>query len=130
YITRKKIMPPWLPAPGDYSFAEDDHLTEAEISLFQKWVDDGLLEGNPTDLPAAPQFASGWQLGKPDLILRSESPYILPGSGSDQYWNFIFRVPVQQTRWVKAIEIHPAEKRLVHHANLLVDRSHSARRQE
>jgi Tfp pilus assembly protein PilF/mono/diheme cytochrome c family protein len=130
YITRKKIMPPWLPAPGDYAFADDDHLSAAEISLFQRWVDDGLLEGDPKDLPPAPQFASGWQLGKPDLILRAETPYILPASGSDQYWNFIFRVPVQQTRWVKAIEIHPAEKRLVHHANLLVDRSHSARRQE
>ena len=130
YMTRKRIMPPWLPGPGDYAFLGDDHLSDAEIAAFQKWVDDGLLEGDATDLPPAPQFAPGWQLGRPDLILRAETPYKLPASGSDQYWNFIFRTPIRETRWVKAIEIHPAAKRLVHHANLLVDRSHSARRQE
>lgn len=130
YVTSKRIMPPWLPGPSDYLMMGDDHLSEAEIALFQKWVDDGLIEGDATDLPPTPQFASGWQLGKPDLILRADRPYTLPASGRDQYWNFIFRTPLQETRWVKAIEIHPAEKRLVHHANLLVDRSQSARRQE
>ena len=130
YMTRKRIMPPWLPGQGDYPLEDDNHLTEAEIATFQKWVDDGLLEGDATDLPPAPQFATGWQLGKPDLILRAETPYRLPASGSDQYWNFVFRTPIRETRWVKAIEIHPAAKRLVHHANLLIDRAHSARRQE
>src|SRR5213076_1647963 len=42
----------------------------------------------------------------------------------------IFRPPIVTTRWIKAIEIHPGERRLVHHANLIVDRSQSARRQE
>ena len=130
YITRKRIMPPWLPGPGDYPFADDDHLSDGEIAAFQKWVDDGLLEGDATELPPAPKFAPGWQLGKPDLILRAERPYRLPASGRDQYWNFVFRTPLHETRWVKAIEIHPAAKRLVHHANLLIDRAHSARRQE
>jgi hypothetical protein len=46
------------------------------------------------------------------------------------YWNFIFRSPVNLSRFVKAIEIHPGDKRLVHHANLLVDRTQSARRKE
>jgi Tfp pilus assembly protein PilF len=130
YITAKRIMPPWLPAPSDFPILGDDHLTETEIALFQKWVDDGLQEGHPRDLPPAPEFTPGWQLGKPDLILRAPKPYTLAASGSDQYWNFIFRTPLQQTRWVKAIEIRPAERRLVHHANLLVDRSESARRME
>ncbi|HUI75828.1 MAG TPA: tetratricopeptide repeat protein [Candidatus Acidoferrum sp.] len=129
-ITAKRIMPPWLPGPGDYAFLGDDHLTDAQIALFQQWVDDGLQEGDSRDLPREPQFTPGWQLGKPDLILRAEQPITLPASGSDQYWNFIFRTPLERTRWVKAIEIHPAERRLVHHANLLVDRAESARREE
>ena len=130
YTTGKRIMPPWLPGPSDYPLEGDDHLTDAEIATFQKWVDDGLLEGDATDLPRAPEFAPGWQLGKPDLILRAEKPYALPAGGSDQYWNFVFQTPLRETRWVSAIEIHPAEKRLVHHANLLIDRAHSAQRQE
>ena len=63
-------------------------------------------------------------------MLKAEKPYLLPASGSDQYWNFVLRVPIDKTRWVKAVEIRPADKRLVHHANMLVDRTQSARHME
>jgi len=43
---------------------------------------------------------------------------------------FIFLVPIQETRWVKAVEIRPGDKRYVHHANLLVDREGSSRKRE
>jgi len=130
YTVQKRIMPPWLPGPADFELEGDDRLTEQEIALFQKWVDDGLREGDPRDLPVAPQFVSGWQLGKPDIVLTAPKAYTLPASGSDQYWNFVFRTNLNESRWVKAIEIHPAQKRLVHHANLLVDRWQSGRREE
>ncbi len=132
-ITRKRLMPPWLPSPDSPRFQEDSHLSDQQIALFQKWVADGLPEGNPSELPAAPRFDSGWQLGKPDLILKAASPFTIPASGRDVYWNFIFREPLNASRFIKAIEIHPGEKRLVHHANLLgawnckSNRSHSIR---
>ena len=129
-VTQKRIMPPWLPEPGEWKFTDDLHLSGEEIALFQKWVDAGTPEGSTTDLPPAPHFTSGWHLGEPHLILHAESPFAIPASGSDVYWNFIFRVPLEKTRWIKAIEIRPGERRLVHHANLIVDRSQSARRQE
>jgi len=129
-VTRKRLMPPWLPSSDGLKFEEDAHLSEPDISLFQKWVDAGMPEGDAADLPPVPKFSSGWQLGKPDLVLRAPAPFTVPASGSDVYWNFIFRSPVNSARFVKAIEIHPGEKRLVHHANLLVDRTQSARRQE
>jgi tetratricopeptide (TPR) repeat protein len=129
-ITHKRLMPPWLPSNDSLRFEEDSHLTDQQIALFQQWVADGLLEGSLVDLPVAPKFDSGWQLGKPDLILKATAPFSIPASGSDVYWNFIFREPVNSSRFIKAIEIHPGEKRLVHHANLLVDRSESARREE
>jgi Flp pilus assembly protein TadD len=37
---------------------------------------------------------------------------------------------VSRSRWLKAIEIRPGDKRLVHHANVLVDRQESGRRFE
>jgi Flp pilus assembly protein TadD len=129
-VTRKRLMPPWLPSTEGLRFSEDAHLPEHDIAMFQKWVDDGLREGNRSDLPPAPKFTSGWQLGTPDLVLHATTPYEIPASGSDVYWNFIFRSPLKTSRFIKAIEIHPGDKRLVHHANLLVDRTQSARRQE
>jgi Flp pilus assembly protein TadD len=89
-----------------------------------------VLEGNRDELPPAPKFTSGWQLGTPDLVLKAAAPFEVPASGNDVYWNFVFRSPLKSSRFVRAIEIHPGEKRLVHHANLLVDRTQSARRQE
>ena len=126
-VTQRHIMPPWLPAPGEFRFQGEMRLTDAQIALFKKWAEQGAPRGDAADLPAAPQFTSGWQLGTPDLILRARKPYALAAGGVDNYWNFIFPTQVDGTRWIKAIEIRPGEKRVVHHANILVDRQHSSR---
>src|SRR5215813_5991170 len=66
-VTRKRLMPPWLPSPEGLKIQEDSHLSEQEIAVFQKWVEAGMLEGDPAKTPPAPKFSSAWQLGKPDL---------------------------------------------------------------
>jgi len=114
-VVSKRLMPPWLPKPQELRFADELRLSD---------------EGAPADLPHVPQFVPGWQLGRPDEIIEAEKPYTLPASGSDIYWNFIFRTPVDRTRWLTAIEIRPGDKRVIHHANILVDRNQSARRLE
>lgn len=129
-VTQSRFMPPWLPEPGTFKFADELRLSEEQIALIAKWVEGGAIEGEASDLPPKPEFVEGWQIGKPDLIIKAERPYLLPAKGTDQYWNFIFRTPVNQTRWLKAMEIRPGDKRLVHHANVLVDRTQSARLQE
>ena len=129
-VTKSRIMPPWLPEEGELKFADELRLSTDEIARIQTWVEQGTAEGNPADLPAKPQFVEGWQLGKPDVIVKAAKPYALPASGSDNYWNFVFRAPVDRTRWLKAMEIRPGDKRLVHHANVLVDRQQNGRREE
>ena len=126
-VTQTRFMPPWLPEPQELKFADERRLSEEQIATIRKWVDQGMLEGKPSDLPPKPKFVEGWQLGQPDLILKAEKPYILQASGTDQYWNFILPVPIHETRWARAVEIRPGDKRLVHHANILVDRYESAR---
>lgn len=129
-VTERRIMPPWLPAPGELKFQGEMRLSEEEIKLFRLWAEQGAPLGDAKAPPSAPAFAAGWQLGKPDLILHAPKPYVLGAGGTDNYWNFIFPTQEKGTRWVKAIEIHPGEKRVVHHANILVDRLHSSRAQE
>src|SRR6185437_5365885 len=121
-VIGSRSMPPWLPSPGDFAFADEHRLTSEQIAVVQKWVEQGAKEGEVRDRPPPPAFTSGWQLGEPDLVLRADKPYMLPASGDDRYWNFVLPVPIDKTRWVKAVEIRPADKRLVHHANMLVDR--------
>ncbi len=129
-VTQTRFMPPWLPEPGELKFADERRLSDKQIATIKAWVDQGMLEGKASDLPPKPTFVEGWQLGKPDLILKATKPYMLSATGSDQYWNFILPVPINETRWVRAFEIRPGDKRLVHHANMLVDRYESARRLE
>jgi tetratricopeptide (TPR) repeat protein len=130
FVTERRIMPPWLPAPGELKFQGEMRLSDEEIKLFRLWAEQGAPLGDAKAPPSAPAFAAGWQLGKPDLILHARKPYVLAAGGTDNYWNFIFTTQDKGTRWVKAIEIHPGEKRVVHHANILVDRLHSSRAQE
>ena len=129
-VTRTRNMPPWLPEPQPLKFADEMRLPAEQIDLIQTWVELGAIEGNPADLPSPPKFIEGWRLGTPDLILKADKPLILPPEGTDTYWNFIFRLPITETRWVKAIEIRPGDKCFVHHANLMVDREASSRRRE
>ncbi len=129
-VTRSRFMPPWLPEPGEPKFADELRLSDDEITRIQEWVEQGTVEGNPADLPAMPKFAEGWQLGKPDVVVKATRAFMMPASGSDNYWNFVFRTPVDRTRWLKAMEIRPGDKRVVHHANVLVDREQTARHLE
>ncbi|MGC2108383.1 MAG: hypothetical protein WA655_02635, partial [Candidatus Korobacteraceae bacterium] len=57
-------------------------------------------------------------------------PFQLPATGSDVYWNFILPLPLTDDRWVKGIEIRPGDKRLIHHANMVIDRLELSRKLE
>jgi tetratricopeptide (TPR) repeat protein len=129
-VTRTHFMPPWLPEQQALKFSDEARLSTEHIGKIKKWVEQGAPEGNPADLPAPPKFVEGWQLGQPDLVLEAKRPFVLPAGGSDMYWNFILPVPIDRTRWVKAVEIRPGDKRFVHHANILVDRLQNSRQRE
>jgi tetratricopeptide (TPR) repeat protein len=127
---RSGFMPPWLPERGYGEFAGDRSLTAEQIAVIAAWVSAGAPEGPADAVPPAPTFNDGWQLGKPDLVLEAPGPVELPASGPDLYWNVIFSPHLAERRWVRAIEIRPGQPRVVHHANLLVDRAGSAHLQE
>ena len=129
-VTKRRFMPPWLPEPGHGEFAEERRLTDEQIQLIADWVKDGSPAGTPAGAPVPPKFADEWQLGTPDLILRVGRPYQLGADGPEVFWNFILPVPITATRWVKAMEVRPGNARVFHHANVIIDRSHSSRRRE
>jgi tetratricopeptide (TPR) repeat protein len=129
-VTKRRYMPPWLPEPGHGDFAEERRLTDAQIRLIQDWVRTGTPAGTPVRGQAPPRFSSEWQLGTPDLVLHVNKPYQLAADGTEIFWNFIMPVPITTTRWIKAVEIRPGNAKVFHHANVVLDRSGVARRQE
>ena len=128
-VTKSRYMPPWLPEPGYGHFADERRLSNAQIQMISDWVTGGMLAGTPRG-EEPPAFTPGWQLGPPDLVVQAAQPYLVRADGPDQFWNFILHVPLDRSRFVKAIEIRPGNARIVHHANLLVDRSRSSRSRE
>ncbi len=127
---RARSMPPWLPEHGYGDFANESRLTDDEIRLIVEWAKNGAPQGPPSETPPPPNFTQGWQLGPPDMILEATRAYSVPASGPDVFWNFIFSPQVTTRRYVRAIEVRPGIPHGVHHANVLVDRARSGRRQE
>lgn len=129
-VTKRGFMPPWLPQHGYGEFVDERRLSDAQIQLIQDWVKQGSPAGNEAKAPAPPKFATDWQLGPPDLVLRVGKPYTLAADAPETFWNFVLPVPITTTRWVRAIEVRPGNPRVFHHANVILDRSRAARRQE
>ena len=126
--TASRTMPPWKPAPGHGGpFAGERRLTDAEIALIGRWVEQGAAEGDPAGPDPAPVRPSGWRLGPPDLVLALPEPYELAAGGEDRYRNFVLPVPPAATRYVRAFDFRP-RGRAIHHARLLIDPARSARR--
>src|SRR5688572_7564457 len=69
------VMPPWFVEKniGIQGFKHDPSLSDTEIAMIARWVDSGAPRGNAADMPKALDFdnADKWQLGEPDLIVRS-----------------------------------------------------------
>ena len=129
-VTQRRYMPPWLPAPGHGEFVGERRLSNEQLNLLARWVQNGATEGNLNDLPPAPQFAAGWQLGEPDLVLHMRQPYPLTATPGDVFRNFVLPVDLQDTKYIRAIELRPGNKRVVHHANLIVDRARMLRKRD
>jgi tetratricopeptide (TPR) repeat protein len=126
--TRTRAMPPWLPEAGHGEFAGTRRLRDDQIALIQKWVEQGTPEGDPADKPKPPVFAEGWQLGTPDLVLKSGESYTLEPGRGDVFRNFVFQVPRSSTRYVRAIEFRADNPGALHHANVAVDPARVSRR--
>ncbi len=126
-VTGRRFMPPWPPVAGHGRFIGERHLTDSQIELLARWVRDGAPEGDAGATPPPPQFSSGWQLGTPDLILTAPAGFTLPAEGGDQFHNFVLPNSLTKTRFVRAIEILPGKPKLVHHANIMLDPTGSAR---
>ena len=127
-VTADRYMPPWLPEPGFGRFVGQRRLSESQVDAIGRWVAQGAVQGDPSDLPPTPQPTSGWQIGEPDLVVQMPAPYVLPPQGANVFRNFVIGVPVNQHRYVKAVELRPGNKKIVHHAVMQIDRTSYSRR--
>jgi mono/diheme cytochrome c family protein len=127
-VTASRYMPPWHAAHGYGEFKDERRLTDEEIADIAAWVNQGTPEGDPARMPAPPRFQAGWQLGEPDLVLDMPAAYELPASGPDMFRNFVIPTGLTEDTWVRAIEIRPTARKVVHHVLFAYDVSDGSRK--
>jgi mono/diheme cytochrome c family protein len=115
-------MPPWHADQRYGEFANDRRLTQKEIDTIAAWVDQGAKEGDPKDLPPAPQLVEGWNIGKPDVIFYMPQEFTVPAEGVVEYKYFTVPTNFTEDKWVQAAEIRPGNRQVVHHIIVFVQK--------
>ncbi|MFO0915115.1 MAG: redoxin domain-containing protein [Pirellulales bacterium] len=128
HVVERRLMPPWSPAEIHGEFKNQRTLTEQQIKTLTRWADTGRMEGDPKDLPPVPQFASGWRLGPPDLILEMPESFEVPADGPDIYQNFVIPVDIPEDKLVAGVQFVPGNAKVVHHSLLYLDSQGQARK--
>lgn len=86
-------------------------------STIQKWVQGGVKEGNPSNLPPTPQFEEGWETGKPDVVVPIPADYIVKPNGPRSIYLPALPANFTEDGWITAVELKPGNRRIVHHAH-------------
>ncbi len=125
-VVESGFMPPWLP-DDSVEFAGSLALSNEERARIQAWVEQGAVADDAT---ASFQHRSdaGWVLGLPDLVASMPAPFEVPATDTDIYRNFVIPIPVERSRFVKAVEIRPTNLAVSHHMFVRVDKNRQARK--
>lgn len=126
-VTKRRFMPPWKADASNGPFVGHRYLSDHDVATIERWVAAGAPEGDPRELPPTPRWTDGWQLGPPDLVVTLDTPYVLPAGEADTFRVFAIPIPVTRTRYVRGVEFHPGNPRVVHHANMRLDRTSTTR---
>jgi peroxiredoxin/mono/diheme cytochrome c family protein len=114
-VVRDGRMPPWDASPQHGTFANDPSLTDAERQTLAAWVQSGVPEGDPKDLPQPPTLAVGWQIPKPDLVVTMPKPFNVPAKGVVRYQYVTVDPGFTEDKWVQATEARAGNPSVVHH---------------
>jgi mono/diheme cytochrome c family protein len=126
-VVDERYMPPWHAEPGYGEFLDERRLTDEQIGMIGQWVEEGMAQGIGAP-PPLPKFVEGWQLGKPDLVVKMSAPFMVPAEGRDVFRCFVVPLNLPADKNVSAVEYRPSNRRVVHHALLFLDTTGAARK--
>ena len=114
-VVRTQRMPPWHADPHVGEFSNDRSLTDEQIRTLVHWIEAGAPRGEGADLLAENvQQWPVWAMGEPDVIIEIP-PEDVPASGVVEYKYKMVTNPLDHDVWVKAAEIIPGDRSVLHH---------------
>lgn len=121
YDLVNNIMPPWKADTAYKRFQHERIITASEKNQIINWIVGGALKGDTTQAPAAPVYPPKYQLkGNADADLQIPT-FTSTATSSDIYVCFALPTGLTQDRYIRAFEIVPGNKTIVHHAVVAVD---------
>lgn len=123
-VVEKGDMPPWFaaPAPAGHTspWANDRTLPAADKRDLLAWMAGGKPAGNSADAPLPRTFPQDWQIGRPDAVVQIPRPIVVKATGKMPYQNVFVETSFAEDRWVRAMEVRPTAREVVHHVLVFV----------
>ncbi len=121
-VVSERRMPPWHANPAHGKFKNDVSLNQQELKQISEWVAAGAPQGNPDELPEPLEFAEGWQIGEPDVVIpMAEKPFPVPATGAVPYQYFVVDPGFTEDKWIQAAECRIDNRSVVHHILVAID---------
>jgi len=119
-VIEEERMPPWFANPKHGEFSNDPRLSPEQKDMIFTWIENGMPQGDPTDLPPPPKFTEGWQISEPDQIIRMPEAFSVPAEGTVDYQHYVIDPEWTEDKYIVATEARPQNRSVVHHILLYV----------
>lgn len=116
----ERRMPPWHADPQHGKFKNDRSLSARERAVILAWIDQGMPQGKASDEAPPAKAGAGWHIGTPDHVFEMPKPYTVPAQGVLPYQHFRVPTNFKEDTWVRAVEVRPGERSVVHHVIVYV----------
>ncbi len=113
-------MPPWGADTSYVHFVNERPISQVDKDAILDWVFDGALEGDPTQLQSPPVYPQHLLNGTPDTVIQMTRFYSNAGA-TDAYNIMVTPLALGQTRYIRAMELVPADPTLIHHSLITAD---------
>jgi hypothetical protein len=111
-----KMMPPWFADPRYGKFANDPSLSAEQVATISAWAKAGAPAGDVRDAPAPRTWSEGWNIPRPDVVVKMPKAVQIPARGEVEYTYEIVATHFSEDRWVQMAEVRPSSAAHVHHA--------------
>lgn len=123
----EREMPPWSAASGYGHFANDMSLTAREISLILSWADggapSGVLLADEDKQPVFVPSLDSWEQGTPDQTVKIAEGVKVAADAPFRVERFDVPTGLKQAKWLRALQVNPADRRVVRYAAIYESRS-------
>jgi hypothetical protein len=121
YMVTSGRMPPWFAHKDIGTWSNDASLPERDKKDLIDWIKSGAPEGDKKDAPQPAKWVAGWNIGKPDAVVRINEVQKVPAQGVVEYRYVYVKTDFPEDKWIQAMEIRPTAPKVVHHVLVFLE---------